>query len=246
MDKLKAQGVSSSSKSIFLASIFLFIFILNFNFISCQEETGGFYSKQGAEYMDSGVIVNTLIYDTAKINKNLTIYMIPYEVSGKTLDNSSVSCRLGVTSPDGSRLLLLSDDNGDFLHISDNDIWVGVIPGTFLNETGKFLYNWDCQESIKGGYLNGFIEITNVGTNKIFNFYILFFLIAGGIIILGFSIKDGWTIVLGSFTLILFGLFIILFGIDSIKDPIYTWSIGLITIMVGSYIGIRSALDQIE
>ena len=132
-----------------------------FSLVSAQESTGGQYSKQGALYMDAGIIVNTLVYDHIEVNNNLTIYMTPYEQSGKTLDNTSVTCRFGVTSPDGSRLLLLSDDQGNFTHISNDDIWVSVIPASFLNETGTYLYNWDCQGVIKGGYFNGFLEVGN-------------------------------------------------------------------------------------
>ena len=145
-------------------NILLLLFILSsFPLITSQEETGGQYSKQGAQYMDNGIIINTLVYDSIKYDQNLTIYMTPYEQSGKTLDNSSVNCRFGITTPDGSRLLLLSDDLGDFLHISENDIWVAEIDKNFFNETGKYLYNWDCQGTLRGGYFNGILEVTPTG-----------------------------------------------------------------------------------
>lgn len=150
-------------KSSFFILVSLLIFSLTLT--QAQEETGGEYSKQGAEYMDSGVIINTLVYDTAKINQDLTVYMAPYETSGKILDNDTISCRLGIISPDGSRLILLSDDQGNFTHIFEDDIWVGVVPGSFFNETGKYLYSWDCQETNRGGYFNGFIEVTKTGTS---------------------------------------------------------------------------------
>lgn len=149
-------------KVILLFSVFLLV-LTSLSFISAQEETGGFYSKQGAEYMDNGVIVNTLTYDTAQLNRDLYIYMTPYEQSGKTLDNGSVSCRFGIISPHGERLLLMSDDLGNFTHISEDDIWIGIIPGEFLNESGAYLYNWDCQKTVTGGYLNGFIEVNPTG-----------------------------------------------------------------------------------
>lgn len=137
----------------------IFVLILFSSLVYSTEETISSYSKQGAEYMDTGIIVNTLVYDYLPMNKNFTIYMTPYEISGKTLDNASVDCRFGLVNPDGSRLLLLSDTNGDFIHISQSDIWVATINGSFLNETGTYLYNWDCQTGTRGGYFNGNVHV---------------------------------------------------------------------------------------
>lgn len=163
--------------------VVLLTFILLFSFTSAQEHMGGTYSKQGAEYMDSGVIVNTLMYDVIEVNKNITVYMTPYELTGKTLDNSTALCRVGITSPDGSRLLLLQQS--DFLIIGDDDIWTAVIPGSFLNETGEYLYNWDCQDGIRGGYFNSMFTVTYDGEHpNIQNFmsYIFLILIMIGLI----------------------------------------------------------------
>ena len=139
--------------------ILILVLILMFNIAFAKETTESIYSKQGAEYMSNGIIVNTLVYDYVPINEDITIYMTPYETSGKTLDNTTTSCRFGIVSPDGSRLLLLSDDAGDFIHISGDDIWVATINGSFLNETGTYLYNWDCQKSVNGGYFNGNLHV---------------------------------------------------------------------------------------
>jgi len=149
-------------KKINFAVFFMLMFVC-FGVVTAQEHTGGTYSKQGAEYMDSGIIVNTLVYDVVKLNKDMVVYMTPYEISGKTLDNESVVCRLGIVSPDGARLYLITDADGDFDYISDGDIWVATIPGTFLNETGTYLLNWDCQQTLRGGYFNSYVEVTTSG-----------------------------------------------------------------------------------
>lgn len=143
-------------------SIFLFAIFICISFVSAQgEHTGGTYSKQGAEYMDTGLIVNTLMYDVVALGKNITVYMTPYEISGKTIDNNTATCRLGMVNPDGSRLLLLLQEN--FTVIGEDDIWTAVIPGTFLNETGEYLLNWDCQTGIRGGYFNSILTVTQNG-----------------------------------------------------------------------------------
>jgi len=78
--------------------------IFSLAIVNAQELQGGTFSKQGAEYMDTGIIVNTLVYDILTINENVTLYMTPYEQSGKTLQSTDVDCRVGIVSPDGSRL----------------------------------------------------------------------------------------------------------------------------------------------
>jgi len=90
-----------------------------------------------------------------------------------------------------------------------------------------------------------YFEITPDGFTGTLGFYILILILSLGIIILGFAIQDGWVTILGSFGFVLLGLFIILFGIVGLKDAAYTYGIGIITMMVGAYIGIRSAVEQI-
>ena len=147
--------------------VFVFLFLFSFAFVSSQETMGGTYSKQGAEYMDSGVIINTLVYDSVPFGEDFTLYMIPYELTGKTLDSSDVDCRIGITSPDGSRFYLL-DSNDNFTIVGEDDIWTAVIPSTFLNESGSYLLNWDCHDGVRGGYFNSHIEVLS-DSSPVFN-----------------------------------------------------------------------------
>jgi len=34
-------------------------------------------------------------------------------------------------------------------------------------------------------------------------------------------------------------------GIDGIKDPVYTWGLGIITLMLGAYFSIRASIETI-
>lgn len=88
-------------------------------------------------------------------------------------------------------------------------------------------------------------ESTPSGFTGTLGFYILILILSLGVMILGFAIKDEWVTILGAFGFVLLGLFILLFGIDGMKDTAYTYGIGIITIMVGGYIGIRSGMEQI-
>jgi hypothetical protein len=89
-------------------------------------------------------------------------------------------------------------------------------------------------------------EITPSGFVGTLGFYIIILILSLGIIILGYSIEDAWVVLLGGFGFILLGLFILLFGINGIKDSAYTYSFGIITIMLGAYFSIRSALEKMN
>ena len=89
-------------------------------------------------------------------------------------------------------------------------------------------------------------DVTASGFNGTLGFYFLIFGIAASLIIAGFWIQDNWIIVLGSFALVFVGLFIMFFGIDIIKDTVYTWALGIILLMTGAYFGIRGTYEALH
>ena len=175
-----------------------------FSLVIAQEEQGGQFSKQGALYFTSdGVVVNTLVYDTVKVGENITLYMTPYQLNGKTYDNSTISCRVGIVNPDGSRLYIVSQEN--FTVIGNNDIWTVVLPASFLYENGEYLFNWDCQDGNRGGYFNSHVKVTPTGEE--------------------FTISQA---VLYGFLLLLLGLFLYI-GLYGIRKAVsIEWLIGYI------------------
>ena len=91
-----------------------------------------------------------------------------------------------------------------------------------------------------------YFEVTPSGFINKLGFYIIILILSFGIIIFGYFIEDSWVVILGAFGLVLVGLFILLNGIDGMKDTAYTYSIAIITIMLGSYFGIKGALENID
>ena len=86
-------------------------------------------------------------------------------------------------------------------------------------------------------------EVEGGGLTGTLGFYFIILIVAVGIIILGFAINDPWVVVLGGFGLIFVGLFTMFNGIDGIKDPVYTWGLGIILLMLGAYFSIRAAAE---
>jgi len=88
-------------------------------------------------------------------------------------------------------------------------------------------------------------QITPSGSNNNPNFYYIIFIASLGVMILGFVLKNAPIVILGSFGMVYLGLYIILFGINGIKDTVYTWGWGIIILAVAGYIGIKSAYEMI-
>jgi len=88
-------------------------------------------------------------------------------------------------------------------------------------------------------------NVTPSGFVGTLGFYVLILCLSFGVMILGFSLKDAPIVILGSFGLYFVGLYILFYGIDSLKDPVYTWALGLIILMLASYISIKSSYELI-
>ena len=88
-------------------------------------------------------------------------------------------------------------------------------------------------------------DITPSGFSGTLGFYFLILLLSGGVIVLGFAKQDAPIVILGSFGLYFIGLYVLFFGVAGMKDPVYTWALGIIILMLAAYISIRSAYELI-
>jgi hypothetical protein len=169
------------------------------------------------------------IDDPIKAGNNATLYQI---CSNCTYVNIS-----SVVYPDGT----VESINNE---MTKNDVTY-TYDFTNTSTAGRYLYTvkGDKDGSVKTETIC--FDVNPSGFFGTTSFYIIFLIISIGIIVIGFSIKDGWTVVIGSFAMMLFGLFVLLYGIDGIKDAAYTYGISIITIMIGAYFGIRAAMDEI-
>ena len=89
-------------------------------------------------------------------------------------------------------------------------------------------------------------EVTSSGLNLSTGLFILLLILSIGIVILGYYTQDAWIVILGSFGLVLVGLFILFYGIADMKDTVYTWGLGIITLMLGAYFGIKGSIEKLN
>lgn len=87
-------------------------------------------------------------------------------------------------------------------------------------------------------------DVTPNGAKSSLGFYILIFVLIVGLMVWGYSAEDYTPIFMGSFIMVLAGLYVLFYGLDGLKDPVYTWGIGIILLMIGGYLGIRAGVDQ--
>lgn len=135
---------------------------------------------------------------------------------------------------------------------------------TIINEamtkTGN-VYNYTyCGNSLIGKYLvttcgdvDGFstcvdytYEVSPNGQEGSLGFFIVIVLVLAGLVLLGFSVGDGWFVVFGGMGLVAFGLYSVTNGIAGYRDDLVTWGTSITLIGVGSYLAINSALEMIK
>ena len=89
-------------------------------------------------------------------------------------------------------------------------------------------------------------EITPSGFIGTLGFYIVLVSIIALVIILGFSIKEEWFVIIGGMALIMLGLYSINSGIAGFKDMFMTWGLGLFEISIGAILSIGSGIQKFD
>lgn len=86
-------------------------------------------------------------------------------------------------------------------------------------------------------------SVTPSGLSGTLGFYFILLIIIGSLIILGFTMKDAWFIMVGGIISMLVGLYSINYGIAGMRDMFITWGIGLFEIFMGGYLAIKAGLE---
>ena len=118
-----------------------------------------------------------------------------------------------------------------------------VIAGLFIINP----FNHPDQLSLYGQpSLSNSFEVTPSGFTGTLGFTFIILLVCGALILLGFSIKDGWFVIFGGMGLIAFGIYCFINGIAGFKDTLVTQGTSLFFIGVGAYLAINSALEMMQ
>jgi len=102
-----------------------------------------------------------------------------------------------------------------------------------------------CVDGTLKGAETLYFEVTGSGFNNTFGFYIMLIVFSVGVMALGFYKDSAPIVIFRSFGLYFLGLFILFNGLAGIKDPVYTWSSGIIVLALAFYISTKSTYELI-
>ena len=89
-------------------------------------------------------------------------------------------------------------------------------------------------------------EVTPSGFGDSLGFYFIMILLCGGVITLGFLVKDGWFVIFGGVALMVLGIYSVNNGIAGYRDMMLTWAVAIFEIGTGAYLSINSALEMMD
>jgi len=137
----------------------------------------------------------------------------------------------------------------------DNTILINNLEGTnnisyynisfIVSNIGIYKVDMTCVDGSLTGAETLYFEVTGSGFNNTIGFYALILILSIGIMVLGFWKQDAIIVIFGSFGLYFLGIWILFYGLAGFKDPIYTWSSGLIVLGLAFYISARSSYELI-
>jgi hypothetical protein len=116
---------------------------------------------------------------------------------------------------------------------------------TFCNTSNLGTYIYDYFDSNGDVYVNSF-DVTPSGFTDTLGFYFVLLLILGGVIVLGFAIKEGWFVVIGGMGLMILGIYSVINGIAGFKDMFMTYAVSVFFVGVGAYLSFKSAIEMVE
>ena len=122
--------------------------------------------------------------------------------------------------------------------------------------SGEYFHNFNSTDAIGRYEVRGisdgcentfatFFTVTPSGFINTLGVYIVFLIILGGIIILGFKSEDAWYIIVGGMGFIMLGIYSINYGVVGFRDNFMTWGIGLFEIAIGAILSIQAGIQKI-
>lgn len=220
-------------------TLFLFIFLLSLFFIGVVEAQPPFSPL----IVEEGIEIAFPQFNTMKQGQNFTFHFHVMNVTDGVFftDADDITCSYHLYNSVGGHIF--QRDN-DVAFDAPLDWEVKVLSGNF-SQPASFGYLFECNSTsigVGGSVAIGF-EVTPTGLDDTYTFYVIILLITAVLLIWGFSIRDPWVIIFGTFGLYFSGLYIILNGIVGIKDMVTTWAIGLILLGLAAYLSIRAAQE---
>jgi len=227
-------------------NLFLLSFILSLFFLTLVSAVPPVQST--AVVSNRGIQIEAPIIETRETLQDFEFHIHAHNATdGLVLTNATITyCTIHLYNNVGNHII---EANMTF-DLNGLDWEYDVLGANFTRE-GYYAVLFYCEVSeqgtkIIGGFLEYPIKVTPTGFADTYGFYIIILLISSILIIWGYSIKDSWIIIFGTFGLYFTGIYVLLNGLVGIKDMVTTWAIGIILLGVASYISVRAAIEVIN
>lgn len=230
---MKNQFKFKGTGNAFLVFSVLFFFLFSLNFVSAVP------APQTNVNVDLGYTISYPKYTEVQQNQPFNLSVHVYNRSNG-LPVYTPLCYLEIYNHQGNYLI-----NEQSLLRIGNEYSYYMTAGNF-SKIDTYHYNIACNTTDYGGFVDGLFNITSTGQPLNSNFFWLILVLAAGMILLGFSIGDGWVVILGTFGLYFIGIYTLFYGIVGVKDAVTTNSFAIIILGLAGYLSIKSGLEIIN
>jgi len=181
-----------------------------------------------------------------KENSNHTFnFAVHNSTTGGHETNTTVNCSFFLQNWLGQIIIA-----GPPIFNSEYDVFYYPILSGNFSEVGQYNYFVRCLQypsETFGGDVKGSFLVTPGGNfGDSFQFYILALIILIGIVLLGFSIKEHWFVVLGGLGFMILGVWTLNNGVVDFKDMFMAYSIAIFEIAVGAILAIGAGIQKLD
>ena len=169
---------------------------------------------------------------TFKVKENVTLLQL--------CDDCTYNNITSVVGPRGNILV------HDVEMIKDGTQYTYIFNNTYVQQIGIYRVNGYGDE---GGSISTWeytFETTPSGFIGTFQLYIVILAILSGVILLGFSIKEAWFVILGGMGFIILGVYSLNSGIVGFQDMFMIYAISLFEIGIGAILSIGAGIQKMD
>jgi len=155
--------------------------------------------------------------------------------------NNATTCNLSYVQYPNNLIITLNA-----LMIRDGTSFNYTLAATNFTHLGNMCAGISCTDGVTNEVGSVCRAITPSGYEGTFQLYIIILIVLMSIIILGFSIKEAWFVVLGGMGFIMLGVYSLNSGIVGFRDMYMTWAISLFEITIGTILSVGSAIEKMN
>lgn len=188
-----------------------------------------------------GITIDYPKIDTIKQFSDYTFNFHAYNTSNGVLKTSATtSCQLHIYNDVGDHLY-----DKPVPYVTADGEWEVLIKGGNFSYAGAYSIITQCNTSSLGGFVSFPLTVTSDGKADNLGLYIIMFLIAYGILIIGITTRNIPTTIIGGFITMALGIFCINSGINGTKTQL-TYIVSILTAVIGGFWSLKAAFELIE